>query len=81
MLVVLLIHLIHIENNLQVQTNASSVVTFTLSAGHTWAAPSVARNLYNGGDYRRVASGSASVGDVVSITGTGVASRSNIDGY
>ena len=49
-------------------TNASSVVTFTLSAGHTWAAPSVARN------YTMVVTSggaSASVGDVVSITGTG----------
>ena len=53
-------------------TNASSVVTFTLSAGHTWAAPSVARNYTM--VVTAVASGSASVGDVVSITGTGVAS-------
>ena len=52
-------------------TNASSVVTFTLSAGHTWAAPSVARNYTM--VVTAVASGSASIGDVVSITGTGVA--------
>ena len=54
-------------------TNASSVVTFTLSAGHTWAAPSVARN------YAMVittagGAGSGAVGDVVSITATGSAS-------
>ena len=50
-------------------TNASSVVTFTLSAGHTWAAPTVARN------YAMVVTtagtGTAIVGQIVSITGTG----------
>ena len=59
--------------------NASSVITFTLSAGHTWAAPSIARN------YAMVittaGAGSGIVGDVVSITGNRNCSESNINGY
>ena len=53
----------------------SGVATLTLPAGQTWAAPSVARNYTM--TVTGSAGGSASVGDVVPITGTAAGSGTN----
>ena len=53
----------------------SGVATFTLPAGQTWAAPSVARNYTM--TVTGSAGGSAAIGDVVPITGTAAGSGTN----